>query len=215
MTLSVDTDAAEDIVTRGTGIGAAMAGGRRGTGTGRPRQQGDWYPTPSEVTQVLIPHLSGIKGKILEPCCGDGALAHVLEAHGYDVIGTDLYDRGYGVGHGEDYDVLKLESLPAPNVITNPPFNIASKIIKHILSFEPDYMAMLLKSSFWHAKSRIPLFEEHPPSKIIALTWRPDFMKLKRPTMEVMWCVWEKGHVGAPEYVLAKRPPRPRKKKIK
>ncbi|WP_315922760.1 hypothetical protein [Mesorhizobium sp. SP-1A] len=195
-----------------TGIGAAMAGGKRGTGAERPRQHADWYPTPDEVTEVLIPHLNRVQGPISEPCCGDGALAKVLERHGHEVIGTDLHYRGYGVGHGPEYDIMKMEKLPAPNVITNPPFNIAGPIIKHVLSLKPDYMAMLLKASFWHAKSRHALFEQHPPSKIIALTWRPDFMNLKRPTMEVIWCVWDRGHNGHTEYVLAKRPPKSRRK---
>ena len=33
---------------------------------------------------------------IWEPCCGDGAMARVLESHGHRVVGTDLVDRGYG-----------------------------------------------------------------------------------------------------------------------
>jgi hypothetical protein len=33
---------------------------------------------------------------IWEPCCGDGAMARVLEAHGHHVVATDLVDRGYG-----------------------------------------------------------------------------------------------------------------------
>lgn len=191
------------------GIGAAMAGGKRGTGEERPRQHADWYPTPDEVTEVLIPHLPKVKS-IYEPCCGDGALAKVLERHGYDVIGTDIHDRGYGQGHGQEFDVLKLDTLLSPVVVTNPPFKIAAPIISHLLSFRPDYMALLLKSSFWHAKSRSPLFNERPPSKILALTWRPDFMNLKRPTMEVIWCIWSRGHNGPTEYQLVERPKKPK-----
>lgn len=195
-----------------TGIGAAMAGGKRGTGEERPRQHGDWYPTPDDVTETLFEHIK-ITGDVVEPCCGDGSMAKVIVNKGHNVIATDLHDRGYGQQHG--LNVLDLEELPAPNVITNPPFNIASRIIEHLLSLRPDTLALVLKSSFWHAKSRAALFERHPPSKIIALTWRPDFMNLKRPTMEVMWCVWIRGHNGPTEYVLARRPEGYRKKKNK
>lgn len=189
------------------GIGAAMAGGKRGSGAERPRQEGDWYPTPDEVTEALLPWLR-MEGAVWEPCCGDGALARVLERHGYHVIGTDLHYRGYGIGHGEAYDILKAEKLLAPNVVTNPPFNIAAPIIRHLLSLGPDTLALLLKASFWHAKSRARLFEENPPARILALTWRPDFLNLKRPTMEVMWCIWRRGHDGPTEYSLARRPTR-------
>lgn len=188
-----------------TGIGAAMAGGKRGSGSERPRQHGDWYPTPDEVTEVVMPHLR-LEGDVSEPCCGDGSLARVIERHGHKVIGTDLYDRGYGIGHGKEFDVLKMKRLLAPNVVTNPPFKIAGPIIRHLLSLEPETMALLLKASFWHAKSRLALFEHNPPAKIVALTWRPDFLNLKRPTMEVIWCIWRRGHNGPTEYVLARRP---------
>lgn len=195
-----------------SGIGAAMAGGKRGAGDERPRQHGDWYPTPPECTQVLLDRVA-FGPKVWEPCCGDGSLAKVMEARGIEVIGTDLHDRGYGVGHGIGYDILKAKTLMAEDIVTNPPFNIAAPIIRHLIEMKPRKMALLLKSSFWHAKNRSALFEEHPPSRIIALTWRPDFLSIGRPTMEVSWCVWEHGHNDRTYYELAARPPRPRQRK--
>jgi hypothetical protein len=188
------------------GIGASMAGGKRGTGDTRPRQQGDWYPTPSEVTQVLM-EMVQFEGNVYEPCCGDGALARVIEHYGHTVFGTDLYDRGYGLGHGKKFDILKMQELLAPNVITNPPFDIAAEIIDHVMgNLKPQKMALLLKASFWHAKTRSALFNRYRPSRIIPLTWRPDFMRLGRPTMEVAWCIWEKGFEGHPTYELGYKP---------
>jgi len=187
------------------GIGAAMAGGKRGSGDARPRQHADWYPTPPECTEVLLDRLK-LTGPVWEPCCGDGSLARVMEGRGIRVIGTDLHDRGYGDGHGEGYDVLKADRLLAPDIVTNPPFNIAGPIIRHLLTLRPRTMALLLKASFWHASSRSALFRDHPPSRIVALTWRPDFLGLKRPAMEVIWTVWEDGHEGPTAYELAARP---------
>lgn len=196
-----------------TGIGAAMAGGKRGSGSPRKRQHADWYPTPENVTQVLLDRVK-FEGTVSEPCCGDGSLAMVMEAYGYDVIGTDLHDRGYGVGHGKAFDILKMKELPAPNIVTNPPFNIAAEIIEHLMAMRPKKMALLLKASFWHAKSRQKLFEAYPPSKIYALTWRPDFLHLKRPTMEVIWCVWEEGS-NVTEYIPVQKPKKDSTKKVK
>jgi|HigsolmetaAR202D_1030399.scaffolds.fasta_scaffold00096_11 Dimethyladenosine transferase (rRNA methylation) len=188
-----------------SGIGAAMQGGRRGNGVERPRQHLDWYPTPPDCTEALLDRIH-LKGPVWEPCCGDGSLARVMEARGLKVIGTDLFDRGYGEGHGDAYDILKVTELLADEVVTNPPFNIAAPIIRHLLSLRPRTLALLLKSSFWHASSRAALFHEHPPSRIIALTWRPDFLGLKRPAMEVIWTVWERDHEGPTAYELAARP---------
>nr|WP_250807967.1 hypothetical protein [Neorhizobium tomejilense] len=190
-----------------------MAGGKRGSGDPRPRQDADWYPTPKDVTCALFDRVK-FEGAIYEPCCGDGSLALVAEEdYSYDVFGTDLHNRGYGVGHGQQFDALTLTELLAPNVVTNPPFNKAAEIIEHLWSLGPDSMAMLLKSTFWHADTRRELFNRIPPSKIIALTWRPDFLGLNRPTMEVIWCLWERGHKGPTEYELAERPEWARKKK--
>lgn len=195
------------------GVGAAMAGGKTGSGEARPRQDADWYPTPKDVTCVLFDRVR-FDGAIYEPCCGDGERAVVAEDdYGYEVIGTDLHDRGYGVGHGKAFDVLQMGRLLAPNVVTNPPFNKAGEIIEHLWSLGPDRMAMLLKSTFWHAETRRRIFESIPPSRIIAPTWRPDFLGLNRPTMEVIWCVWERGHVGPTSYELAERPEWAKKKK--
>lgn len=195
-------------LVRKTGIGAAMAGGKRGEGTPTQRQKDDWYPTPPDVTEALLSVLK-IKGDVWEPCCGDGSLAKVIQKAGHNVVGTDLVYRGYGIGHGRAFDVTRAEELLAPNVITNPPFNIAEEIIRHLMGLKPDMMALLLKSSFWHAKSRTPLFTEFPPSRMISLTWRPDFLNLKRPTMEVSWCVWEAGHRGPTAYEILGRPDKP------
>ena len=61
------------------------------------RQDRDFYPTPAWVTEALLRRVRLPDG-IWEPCCGNGAMAQVLEAHGHRVVGTDLVDRGYGEG---------------------------------------------------------------------------------------------------------------------
>jgi hypothetical protein len=125
-----------------------------------------------------------------ECCCGDGAMARVLERHGYDVVGTDLVDRGYG----SQASIFDIKEPLADNIVTNPPFNLAEDIIVHCQEvLKPRRMAMVLKSTYWHAKSRSSLFRKHRPAAVLPLLWRPDFLGLGRPTMEVMWCVWDAG----------------------
>jgi hypothetical protein len=62
---------------------------------GYERQDQEFYPTPAWVTEALLRRVRLPKG-VWEPCCGDGAMAQVLEALGHPVVGTDLVDRGYG-----------------------------------------------------------------------------------------------------------------------
>jgi hypothetical protein len=93
--------------------------------SGYERQPQNFYRTPAEVTEELLETLRRerirLPNGIWEPCCGDGAMARVLEDHGHDVVATDLMDRGYGEG-GRDF--LLEDRLPdgVTAIVTNPPY---------------------------------------------------------------------------------------------
>ena len=65
------------------------------------REIHDYYATPPIATEMLC-KIETFSKDILEPCCGEGHIAKVLEAHGYNVESMDLIDRGYGKG-GVDF----------------------------------------------------------------------------------------------------------------
>ena len=65
---------------------------------------------------------------VLEPCCGDGAMAKVIEAAGIKVLASDLHNRGYG--HQADFFDYHQHG---GDIVTNPPFNIAEDIALHAL----------------------------------------------------------------------------------
>ena len=87
----------------------------------------DWYPTPAWGTEALLKYET-FEGNILEPCCGDGSMSKVLKTTGNTVISSDLVDRGYG----EVKDFFEVTNK-YDNIVTNPPYNIASKILDHAL----------------------------------------------------------------------------------
>lgn len=165
------------------------------------RKAADFYPTPPDVTVALLRWLNLTYGtKVWEPACGDGAMSRVLMEYvgESNVLASDLReDSGFGRG-----GVNFLKCVPwvtttySPDwIITNPPFDVAAAFIEKALSFT-DNVAMLLKSQYWHAKSRIHLFEKHPPAWVLPLTWRPAFLESERgtsPLMDVSWMVWRKG----------------------
>ena len=78
----------------------------------------EFYPTPPEAVRALL-SVESFEGSVWEPACGDGAISKVLEAAGYQVVSTDLIDRGYGAGR---QDFLKSDRTFAKNIITNPPY---------------------------------------------------------------------------------------------
>ncbi len=183
-------------------LGVAMLGGNPKSG----RHVDGFYATPDDVTLALLERMPPT-GPVWEPCCGDGAIGRILEAKGHEVVGTDLVDRGWG-DHGGGHDVLRSTSLPCRDIVTNPPFEKAEEIIDHLMGLGPRYLAMLLKGSFWNAKRRSALFARHRPRAVLALSWRPDFARRKRPTMECLWTVWETPAPTITEFDILARPSR-------
>lgn len=174
-----------------------------GGGDQSKRVKNDFYPSPIECTTSLLakemPYLKG--QKILEPCCGDGAISKILEANGLDVFSTDLIYRGYGIGNT---DFLTMSHTDCGAIVTNPPFNLASEFIEHSLgTLKVDYLAVIVKAHFWHAKKRQALFRKYPPAMLYAMTWRPDFLQKGAPTMDFIWTVWRKSEVT--QYALLDR----------
>lgn len=154
------------------------------------RQKDDFYGTPRQCTVALLEkeqqYLSG--NTILEPCAGKGAISEVCLEYGYDVVSWELVDRGYGET-GVDY--FTRTETNAKAIVTNPPYKLAEQFIRHSREvLEVPYVAMLLKSQYWHSIRRQTLWRDHPPQHIYALTWRPDFMGMGSPTMDFSWIVW-------------------------
>ena len=155
------------------------------------RREHDFYPTPPEVTIALMEFLKLEPCNIWECAAGNGAMADILRKYGHNVRETDI-------NTGTDYLTTR---GTADAIITNPPFNLSSEFIKKALT-EADLGARVFKSQYWHAKARMKLFNKYPPSFILPLTWRPDFLYQERrklgktasPTMEVLWTVWIKGN---------------------
>jgi len=184
-----------------TSLGKMMAGG------GNQREDYDFYPTPSEVTLALLEaesHNLRTHKFIWEPACGDGAISDVLKDHGHFVISTDIVERGYG-GQVARCDFLLEKEMRSQAIITNPPFILAEEFIRHAKTLGISYLALLLKSTYWHAAGRYPLWNEWRPAAIYPLTWRPDFLEKGAPTMEASWVVWR----GKPLQTIYQPLPKP------
>ena len=166
-------------------FGSWVAGGNSSVG----RKKDDFYPTPSECVYSLIKYID-IPKKVWSPACGLGGISKPLEELGHEVISTDLFYRGYGEGN---IDFLKCKEKMADCVIENPPFNLAEQFIVKCKELDISVFCMLLKSQYWHAAKRVKLFNEIKPSKVLAMTWRPDFLGGGSPTMDCIWTCWEKG----------------------
>lgn len=104
-------------------------------------------------------------GGIWENCCGEGHLSKRFEELGYEVVSTDLIDRGYGQGGVDFFDVK--EAL-APNIVTNPPYKFAKEWAEHSLELLPEggKLALFLPIQFLESEARRKLFQISPPQTV-------------------------------------------------
>lgn len=107
------------------------------------RAAGDYYTTDPTAVEQFVKHIAMLRGSISrytiwEPACGCGNISKVLQSHGYEVISSDLHDRGFGLS-GLDF----LESVTAPErcntIITNPPYSLANEFILHAMDILPTF----------------------------------------------------------------------------
>jgi hypothetical protein len=154
--------------------------------SGYDREANDFYPTPAWVTETLLKHVT-LRGPVWEPCCGDGAIARVIEAQGHTVEATDLSDRGYGRG-GVDFFNCKAIPNGCQAIVTNPPYGDggaerhAQRASSQLLSFVRHAIALaegtngqlaLLVRFQWIAGQRAAaMISAGPLDRVIVLTHR-------------------------------------------
>ena len=76
----------------------------------KDREINDYYATDPKALEIFLDKLNEDKfelhNKIWEPACGEGHLSNVLLKSGYNVLSSDLINRGYGF----KWDFLKTET---------------------------------------------------------------------------------------------------------
>ena len=167
----------------------------------------NFYPTPPEATRALL-SVDTFDGPIWEPACGKGHIAKVLEAHGHEVIATDLNDWGYGVD-GIDFLATNINgnNLNACHIITNPPYGrgLADAFIEKALAVAAKTggkVAMLLNLASLAHEQRTAFWRKNPPARLYAIDgvvcW-PDSERAPPKHFlahRYVWAVWEHGHAG-------------------
>ena len=143
-----------------------------GNNKNNDRIENDFYATPLNAIEDLIKY-EKFEGKIWECACGKGAISEPLIKAGYNVYSSDLINNGYG----EVKDFLKTNEK-FDNIVTNPPFNLATEFTLHGLSSVNKKMALLCKLSFLEGKKRASvLFNQNKLKKVLVFSRRLGFKK--------------------------------------
>lgn len=194
-----------------------MLGSRiNGGNTEYSRHDADFYPTPPEATLALInflkdQNLLSDTDVVWEPACGSGDMSEVLYKSGIQVLSSDIRKTDY-INQSFELDFVNDSISPEIDfdwIITNPPFSISKDFIENSFNYNVNF-ALLVKSQYWHAKSRLEIFNKTNPAYVLPLTWRPDFCFKNRgsgsPLMDVMWVVWVSGNKENCKYIPMEKP---------
>jgi transposase len=159
----------------------------------------DFYPTPA---CAILPFLAEEKfdGLVWEPACGQGHMSKLLIAAGYDVLSTDLIDRGYGIGNHDFHS----SPFTATHVVTNPPYKEAQKFVETALAKTSMKVAVFVQTSFLTGVKRGKWLRTAPLARVYRFSRRitlwvdgkePD-KKNGSGCIDYIWCVFVPGHTG-------------------
>lgn len=181
----------------------AISGGKSNKAGPKQRDPYDYDPTPPAATSSFL-HAEGkrlrkIGGPIWEPAVGGGHMAREMQAHGFDVIGSDLIDRGYPGTIVKGFFDFDTPPLGAKIIVTNPPYNLANARdgkgawIKHMRSVGIEYAALLLNWDWIAARMNgmDALHTLYPVSRAYVCTWKIDFTGEGSPPQRNGWIVWD------------------------
>jgi len=197
------------------------AGARAIHVSGFERQGSDFYATPSWVTDALLQHVT-FRGPVWEPCCGDGAMSTVLAGHGYDVVSSDIADRGFGT---PNLDFLTCQSVPSGcrSIVTNPPYGNSGfdpgqprspmammRFLRHALALTASVqgqLALLVRLQWVAGKRVAAIMSAEPFSAVIVLTHRIRWFERGDDTKPAQhhhaWVVFDHAHPkGQPPAML-------------
>ena len=175
--------------------------------TDSERETNDYYATDPKALELFLDRIDkdGIKlhNDIWECACGAGNLSEVLKSRGYNVLSSDLINRGYGIGNINFLDTLT-EGMLEQDILTNPPYKYALEFVKHALEIQENgyNTVMLLKIQFLEGKERYKFFQENPPKFVYVHSERQkcainnQFENIKSSAVCYAWFVWEKGFKG-------------------
>ena len=168
------------------------------------RAAGDFYATNPRAIDALenagkLPNCKNV----WECAAGKGDLSEALAKRGYEVVSTDLYDRGYCRG-GTDF--LKTTELLAPCILTNPPYRHVTEFCIHAIELGAEEIYMFMKLQFLEGKRRYgELYSKYPPAEVLQFVERMSAARNgdramfdKSGAVAFCWMVWRNGFMGSP-----------------
>jgi len=176
------------------------------------REKHEHYVEPHWCSARLF-DVEKFEGPIWDPCCGFGRIAESATRAGLTAIATDIVDRGFRDFAGRA-DFLAETETRAPNIVGNPPFNIAGRFARHAIGLPGvEKVALIFPTARLNAAhwiegtplARVWLMTPRPsmpPGHVIAAGEKPGGGKT-----DFCWLVWTRGRIGPPDLRWLRRDP--------
>ena len=172
------------------------------------RNKNDYYQTPYSMTRQLL-EVENFEGKILEPCCGAGAIVKVLRDYDKSVDYCDLNNEFSLTGIFKNLkDFVNDEFDRYDNVITNPPYSLAKEFILKAKQITNNKIAMLLPLNYLHGVTRYNeiYLDRKFPLKAVYIFCRYGMLEetirddgtYRTGMMVYAWYIWDKSYKGEP-----------------
>lgn len=189
--------------------------------SGYHRKGQDFYATPGWASEALLQRVR-FRGPVWEPCCGDGAMSTVLAAHGYEVVSTDIAERGFGKA-GIDFLTCRAAPEGCRSIVTNPPYGETGThegqarspvamldFVRHALALTASaqgQLALLVRLQWIAGRRAADVLSAGPFAATIILTRRIQWFDMGARTNAAQhhhaWVVFDHAHpAGAPPALL-------------
>ena len=185
--------------------------------TQEDRETNDYYATNPDDVIIFLDQIAAdgvvLSDSIWEPACGEGHVSSVLLERGYDVLSSDIIDRGFDSAYQFDFIAPLFrhhlssaweDNIFDGDILTNPPFKHASTFIEQGLKRlkQGGKILLLLPLRYLETKERYYLFHKHPPKFIYVYSYRIKIGKSGNfsgsNAVAYAWYIWEKGNEADP-----------------
>jgi hypothetical protein len=176
------------------------------------RESNEHYVEPFWCSERLFEEEKFEVG-IWDPCCGFGRIPDSAVKAGLIGIGTDIVDRGYR-GLSGLYSFMNSDVALAPNIVGNPPFNIAGQFIRHAIGMPGIHkVAMIFPTARLNAAHWL---RYTPLARVWLMTPRPSMppgytitagQKPGSGKTDFCWLVFTKGRIGPASVMWLHRDP--------
>ena len=107
------------------------------------REANDYYATEPRATELLL-EVEKFSHHVWECACGEKHMSNVLEAHGYDVRSSDIFNRG-----GTPMLRLSISLMPQKTILIGHEISSRTHLIHTHKSLSKRLWSLLKKAEKW------------------------------------------------------------------